>query len=156
MIQTYEFHRPPWRLFCKSHVACVQFWLKRCKERPNPQPLNISFSPLTAVQGSKTIIVSAFSQDGTAEPSVLILAIVWRKEEKLHHCILSCRNKQIIVLPAKRQDHGSTYGFPAATGEFTCRVPMGCEPRYCDIELLKLQYNTWNNYVSSSGFIFSQ
>ncbi|XP_076006769.1 uncharacterized protein LOC143001194 [Genypterus blacodes] len=111
------------------------------EETPSSRPLNINFSPLTTINGSKTIIVSAFSQDWTAKPNVLILAIVWREEETLHHCILYCRDKQIIVIPAKRHDHGTNFGFPAGTGEFTCQVPGGCEPRYAGLAAADINLN---------------
>ncbi|RVE65185.1 hypothetical protein OJAV_G00134180 [Oryzias javanicus] len=96
---------------------------KNCLKKhavPQTQP-----ATLVAVNGTKTLLVSAYLEHRTSVKEVRIIAIKPRKEKASYLCHLRCQEK-LNVTRAKCKIHPDHFRFHYGTADIMCPLPSGC------------------------------
>ncbi|XP_036070799.1 uncharacterized protein LOC112149611 isoform X2 [Oryzias melastigma] len=80
---------------------------------------------LVAVNGTKTLLVSAYLEHRGLVKEVRIITIKPRKEKASYLCHLRCQEK-LNVTRAKCKIHPDHFHFHYGTADITCPLPSGC------------------------------
>ncbi|XP_051813463.1 uncharacterized protein si:zfos-464b6.2 isoform X2 [Acanthochromis polyacanthus] len=81
---------------------------------------------LVKVNGTKTLLISAYLEHRTDRKEVLVLAIVLRTETVAYRCIFCCQ-QLLRVSAGFSYIHSDHFGFAYGTADIMCPVPSGCE-----------------------------
>ncbi|XP_007573715.1 PREDICTED: uncharacterized protein LOC106906729 isoform X1 [Poecilia mexicana] len=81
---------------------------------------------LVRVNGSRTLLISAYLEHRTRTKKVLVIAIMFRKEKVSLQCSLRCR-EQLHVSRASVDIHWDHFGFPYGTADVSCPLPPACQ-----------------------------
>ncbi|XP_026229576.1 uncharacterized protein LOC113171441 [Anabas testudineus] len=81
---------------------------------------------LVTVNGTKTLLVSAYQEHRTAKKEVRVIAVVLRSENVDYSCLLCCQDK-LHVSKGVSDVHSDHFGFAYGTADIMCPVPSGCE-----------------------------
>uniref|UniRef100_A0A8C6MCJ3 Glycosyltransferase family 92 protein n=1 Tax=Nothobranchius furzeri TaxID=105023 RepID=A0A8C6MCJ3_NOTFU len=81
---------------------------------------------LVKVNGTKTLLTSAFLEHRFTKKEVRVIAIVLRSEKVDYRCHLRCEN-QLNISSGFRFIHHDHFGFPYGAAHIMCPVPPSCE-----------------------------
>ncbi|KAM4589124.1 uncharacterized protein V3H82_003284 isoform 1-T2 [Fundulus diaphanus] len=81
---------------------------------------------LVEVNGSRTLLISAYLEHRAKPKKVLVIAIRFRIEKVTLQCNLLCQEK-FYVSKAATEIHSDHFGFPYGTADISCPLPSGCE-----------------------------
>ncbi|XP_038140762.1 uncharacterized protein LOC119783355 isoform X2 [Cyprinodon tularosa] len=81
---------------------------------------------LIRVNGSKTLLSSAYLEHRTKAKEIRVIAIVLRSEKIDLWCHLLCRD-QLQMSKAIISIHSDHFRFPYGTADIMCQIPSGCE-----------------------------
>ncbi|XP_026229563.1 uncharacterized protein LOC113171423 isoform X2 [Anabas testudineus] len=81
---------------------------------------------LVTVNGTKTLLVSAYQEHRTATKEVRVIAVVLRSENVDYSCLLCCQDK-LHVSKGVSDVHSDHFDFVHGTADIMCPVPSGCE-----------------------------
>nr|XP_054599335.1 uncharacterized protein LOC107379849 isoform X1 [Nothobranchius furzeri] len=81
---------------------------------------------LVKVNGTKTLLTSAFLEHRFTKKEVRVIAIVLRSEKVDYRCHLRCEN-QLNISSGFRFIHHDHFGFPYGAAHIMCPVPLSCE-----------------------------
>uniref|UniRef100_UPI003AAFC590 uncharacterized protein n=1 Tax=Centroberyx gerrardi TaxID=166262 RepID=UPI003AAFC590 len=82
--------------------------------------------PLVAVNGTHTLLVSAYLEHRTNRREVHVIAVVLRSETVAYRCLLCCQG-QCHISAGDASTHMDHFGFAYGTATILCPLPSGCE-----------------------------
>lgn len=80
---------------------------------------------VTRVNGSRTLLISAYLEHRNKIKKVLVIAIMFRAEKVALQCNLRC-HEQLYISKASTYIHWDHFGFPYGTADISCPLPSGC------------------------------
>ncbi|XP_031719291.1 uncharacterized protein LOC116392214 [Anarrhichthys ocellatus] len=82
--------------------------------------------PFVAVNGTQTLLVSAYLEHRTGKREVRVIAVVLRSQTVVYHCLLRCQ-KQLCISEGVSDIHSDHFGFAYGTADIMCPLPSSCE-----------------------------
>ncbi|KAM4627704.1 uncharacterized protein ACJ7VT_002659 [Polymixia lowei] len=82
--------------------------------------------PLVAVNGTHTLLVSAYLEHRTGRREVRVIAVVLRSEGIAYRCLLRCQGQRHISA-GDASFHWDHFDFAYGTADIMCPIPFGCE-----------------------------
>ncbi|XP_029028365.3 uncharacterized protein LOC114868716 [Betta splendens] len=141
------------RLLCVSlvmvHVSILLFWSysethsspsvssdqHHSSSAPPPAQGPLGCQPLVprqaepsfvAVNGTKTLLISAYTEHRTGRKEVRIIAVVLRREAVKYHCLLQCQG-QLQQVRGSSSVHADHFDFEYGTADIMCPLPAACQ-----------------------------
>ncbi|XP_028275133.1 uncharacterized protein LOC114444612 [Parambassis ranga] len=117
---------------------------------------------VVTVNGTKTLLLSAYLEHRTDRKEVRVIAVVLRSEAVAYRCLFCCQ-EQLHISDGVCNIHIDHFGFAYGTADIMCPVPSGCEAPSCitvtsaagssdvDREFLEVK----NQNVKSDAFPYS-
>ncbi|XP_026225108.1 uncharacterized protein LOC113168266 isoform X2 [Anabas testudineus] len=93
---------------------------------PAPKAFQEDELSFVAVNGTKTLLVSAYQEHRTGTKEVCVIAVVLRTEAVAYRCLLQCQN-QLHNSEGVSNIHSDHFDFPYGTADIMCPVPSGCK-----------------------------
>ncbi|XP_008424927.1 uncharacterized protein LOC103475237 isoform X1 [Poecilia reticulata] len=118
---------------------------------------------LLRINGSRTLLTSAYLEHRTKRKEVRVIAIMLRSERVKLLCHLHCHH-QLHVSSAAVRIHGDHFRFRFGTADILCPVPSGCEtPAYVAVtaaasknkEIDHLEFLEVGNQVEQTSFPYN-
>ncbi|KAK9521137.1 hypothetical protein VZT92_020968 [Zoarces viviparus] len=82
--------------------------------------------PFVAVNGTQTLLVSAYLEHRTGKGEVRVIAVVLRSETVVYHCLFRCQ-EQLRISEGVSDIHSDHFGFAYGTADIMCPLPSSCE-----------------------------
>ncbi|KAM3616170.1 uncharacterized protein V6R79_013581 [Siganus canaliculatus] len=79
-----------------------------------------------AVNGTKTVLLSAYQEHRTDRKEVRVISVALRSETVSYYCFLCCSD-QLHVSEGFSGIHSDHFGFAYGTADIMCPIPSGCE-----------------------------
>ncbi|XP_029923324.1 uncharacterized protein LOC115370441 [Myripristis murdjan] len=119
------------KIWSRTSQAGVQGQPKKSACGPVRQDPHGEKAPLVLVNGTHTLLVSAYLEHRTGKREVRVIAVVLRSERVAYRCHLCCEGHNISTPLHISEGHASIhwdhFGFRYGTADIMCPIPPACE-----------------------------
>lgn len=105
------------------------------KPHRDPQrcPLWISTKPITPLNGTKHLLVSAYMDQRVGGFDLRIIGIFKRDSIQALYCLFCCRDHVSTTTESTILQHSDNFGFPYVTTDVMCTIPKVCSATHVSL-----------------------
>lgn len=96
-------------------------------------PYWISRKPITPLNGTKHLLVSAYMDQRVSGFDLRLIGIFKRDSIQALYCLFCCRDHMSTTTESTILQHSDNFGFPYVTTDVMCAIPKGCSATHVSL-----------------------